>query len=126
MTRAQHGVIFFFLGVIAAALGWFAFNGECKNGTVFESEAACRAAAGFDAAFCRDSFRKAHVKATVDYAPYRTQDECLQKFPICVAHGVIVGGFVPLPKATCVLRDEKGLVDGSPVYERIGGNISTR
>ena len=50
----------------------------------------------------------------------------MQKFPICVAHGVIVGGFVPLPKATCVLRDEKGLADGSPVYERIGSGGSMR
>lgn len=125
MNRASRGFVFFLIGAIAAAMGWFAWNGECRDGTVFATESGCREAAGFDAAFCREAFKQAHAKATIDYAPFRTQTECLEKFPTCVPHGVITGGFVPTPRGTCVARIAGG-ISGTPVYQRLGANLSSR
>jgi uncharacterized protein YgiB involved in biofilm formation len=112
------------LALFAAAamiMTYIGLQPECADGKVFADEAACQAS--FDAGFCRTAFARAHQKASIDYAPFSTQDDCLRQFPFCMPHGV-VNGFVPKPRGTCVVRGENGqMLKSSPIYERIGASI---
>lgn len=108
------------VAVVAAAFMWFAFEGECRDGVVVKDQAECRIA-GFAPAYCASSFAEAHRTATLDYAPFPTQDACLLKFPFCEPHARVVGGYVPVPRGVCVSR-ASGI--GKPVYERIGQRIN--
>jgi uncharacterized protein YgiB involved in biofilm formation len=112
-------VIFVLIGVIAAAMGYFAFQGECTGGKVYTTEAECRAG-GIAEAFCRVSFSEARRSATLDYAPFSNQSDCQQQFPRCEPHARAVGGFVPVPRGVCVARGEAG----KPVYERFGQRLN--
>lgn len=101
---------------IAAAMAYFAWQGECRGGQVFASEAQC-VAARLPQGLCRDSFAEARRLAREDVAPFATQDECLRQYPFCQPHGRVTGGFVPVPRGVCVVSG----MAGKPVFERIGG-----
>ncbi|MCA0401014.1 MAG: hypothetical protein LCH38_09385 [Proteobacteria bacterium] len=112
--------------LVGAVMGYFMLQSECPGGKAFASEAECRAAAGFDAAFCRAGFALAHRKAIQDYAPFSTQNDCLQAFARCQPHAVVVGGYVPVPEKVCIARDQNGTAKGEPLYTRIGSGASQR
>lgn len=116
-------VIFAFIAGIAGAMAYFAIQGECPGGTVVKDSAECRGS-GFNAADCDGALRSAWRKATQDYAPFPTQDQCLRHFPLCEAHRAVSSGFTPTPRAFCVARAGNGTIDGTAVYERIGQRIS--
>jgi uncharacterized protein YgiB involved in biofilm formation len=118
----MKAVILMLFAAVAGVMAYLALRGECPDGEVFASEAECRAAAGFDAAFCRQSFVEARRKAVLDYAPFPNQNDCQLQFPRCEPHQRVVSGFVPVPRGVCVARGR----EGDPVYERYGQRINTR
>ena len=69
---------------------------------------------------CARAFAEAERAARLDYAPFPTQDACLRSFERCEAHGEVVSGWVPVPRATCVSADGKGW----PLYARLGQRIA--
>ncbi|KAF0231240.1 MAG: hypothetical protein FD175_1109 [Beijerinckiaceae bacterium] len=118
----MKAVILAIIGVIAAAMGYFAFQGECPGGQVFAGEAECRARLGAEAALCGPAFRAADVAATLDYAPFPNQTDCQMQFPVCQPHARVVGGFVPVPRGVCVAKGKAG----TAVYERYGQRIPSK
>jgi uncharacterized protein YgiB involved in biofilm formation len=115
-------VVFALILGIAGAMAWFAFRGECPDGQVFATEGACVASGRFPADFCRRAFAEARRVATEDQAPFSTQDDCLRQFPRCQPHAAVMGGFVPVPRGTCVASGR----EGRPVYQRIGSGSEPR
>ena len=115
----MKSIILILIGAVAAAMGYFAFQGECTSGKVYATEAACRAG-GIAEAFCAVSFTEARRSATLDYAPFPNQSDCQLQFPLCEPHARVVGGFVPVPRGVCVARGEAG----KPVYERYGQRLN--
>lgn len=117
----MKAVVLALMGVVAAVMGYFAFQGECPGGKVYATEAECRAG-GIADAFCKASFAEAKRSATLDYAPFPNQGDCQHQFPLCEPHARVVGGFVPVPRGVCVAGGEAG----KPVYERYGQRISSK
>lgn len=107
---------------VAGLMGYLFFRGECPGGQVFNTETQCRAAAGFDAAFCRISFAQARRRAYEDASPFSTQDACLRHFPSCEPHHRVVSGYVPVPRGVCVTPGKPG----EPVFEKIGQSFQRR
>lgn len=111
-------VILIALAAVAAILGYFWHRGECPGGQVFETKEQCEAA-GIGPAFCAGSFAESRRKATLEYAPFPNQNDCLMQFPRCEPHARVVGGFVPVPRGVCVSRGRAG----EPIYERYGQRV---
>lgn len=118
----MRAVIFGAMLIAAGFMAYLFFRGECPGGQVFASEAQCRAAAGFDAAFCRISFAQARRRAYEDASPFSTQDACLRHFPVCEPHHKVVSGYVPVPRGVCVTSGKPG----EPVFEKIGHSLQKR
>lgn len=117
-------VVIAIIAGIAGLMGYlFATGGDCPNGQVVSEAAQCRH--HFDAASCSVAVAAADRKARTEYSPFLVREDCELKFPTCIAHAVIVGGFVPRPSGICLARID-GRLDGTPVYTRIGQPVSAR
>ena len=106
-------LILIVMAIAAAVMGYFALHGECPGGKVFATETTCRAAGLGEA--CQRGFAEAKRKATLEYSPFVTQDDCALKFPRCEPHGRLAG-YVPVPRGVCIAPGKQG----EPVYEGYG------
>ena len=116
-------IIAFITGIAGFMAYLFATGGDCRGGQVVTDAAQCRN--HFDAASCAAALAASDRKARTEYSPFLNREDCEFKFPICIAHAVIVGGFVPRPSGICLARID-GRVDGTPVYTRIGQQVQVR
>ena len=110
------------IAAIAAAMGYFWFQGECA-GKIYANFAECRE--NFSGEFCAIAFTQANTKARNDYPPFPNQGACDRVFPRCMPHAVVVGGFVPVPRSVCTERSAGGPI-GTPIYQKYGQTVTLK
>jgi hypothetical protein len=111
-------IFLIFFGLAGGIMFYASMGGGCPGGLTFASEAICQRTPGHSEATCRDAFATARRKAS-EFPAFPDQSACQMQFERCTAHGTVVGGFVPVPRTTCV----GGSRSGEPIYERIGQRI---
>ena len=115
--RALRNISFLFIFAIAAFIGWMWFQPVCAGGAIVKDEAACRAAAGFDAAFCRDVFSRT-AKIAFEVGPsYVSEQECRDKWPVCDPHAPAGFQWGARPSSWCVVRAAGGPARIDPQYD---------
>jgi hypothetical protein len=114
----MRNIIFLLITGIAGFMAWLWLQPVCAGGALVKDEAACRATAGFDAAFCRDVFSRTAGIAEKG-ATYSSRDACLDEFPNCdSAPGA--QRWYARPASWCVVRSGAVASRIEPQYEKRG------
>lgn len=114
--RMSKVIVFGLLGVTAAVIAATMWRGECVNGTVADSEAACRAA-GLPEKVCREAFARADALARATGPLHNTRGACEVRYPTCL-EASHAAGWVPRPAGYCIVADRAtgGVGRLTPVY----------
>lgn len=113
----MRNIAFLFIWGIAAFIAWSWFQPVCPGGAVVRDEAACRAAPGFDAAFCRGIFARTAKIASENGPAFASQSECTDRWPVCEPHGPGNMQWGARPAAWCLARSPERI---EPQYDRRG------
>jgi uncharacterized protein YgiB involved in biofilm formation len=108
-------IVIVLLAALAGTMAWFALRGDCPGGTIYATEAACRAAGTFPEAFCRKGFMEANRAAGEATNTFSTQAECQQHYARCEQRSRALGQYVPMPTGACLAEGKPG----QPVFERL-------
>ena len=103
-----------FIVAVAAFMGFRLLQPSCPGGAVVADEQQCRAE--FGAAFCGRAWPEALAAAKTGGGAFRTQSECLDKYPVCIERSD-VAAWAPKPSSYCIARGPDGEVAHvEPVY----------
>lgn len=102
-------VVFAVIAGIAGFMAWQWLQPVCAGGVIVANEQACRAAAGFDAVFCRDAMTEAAAVARRSGGTYATQSQCLARYPVCIERSD-VAGWAPKPVGYCLRKLSSGAI----------------
>ncbi len=111
-----------FISGVAATIGYFAWQGDCRGGIKVADLAECEAK-GETPGFCMLVMREAKTAASRGGPVFTNQNACMDQFPACIPHAG-TQGYVPKPVSFCIQKDGRGgIAKLDPVYERAGKRI---